>query len=303
MVLTLNRSLPNASVKGRFQRHSLRKIWRFAAGMTGLTILDLLLTQTDKVILSRMLNLETFGYYTLAVTISGMAINMVATSVTRAVYPQFSQLVSLGEEIALRELYHRSCQVMSVLISPIMIMLVLFSYEILLVWTSKEEIAANTYVLLSLVAIGSGLYSLLWLPHALQLAHGSTKPAFYINVVAIVFLVPLMVFGVFRYGAIGGAAGWVILNVFYLLTYVQVMHRRILKDEKMKWYFEDLAIPFFTALLIAGTGRILLSSNHTKFETIIGLLVISAMTFLFAAFSTKTTRQYLRHFGKMFLHS
>jgi len=303
MALTLKSSLPEASGKGRFQKDSLRKIWRFAAGMTGLTIVSLILTQTDKVILSRMLNLEAFGYYTLAVTIASMAIGMVASSITHAVYPQFSGLVSLADETALRELYHRSCQVMSVFIFPVMIILALFSYDILLIWTRKEDIAANTYLLLSLVAIGNGLQSLMWLPHTLQLAHGWTKLAFYLNVTAIVFLVPLMIFGVYQYGAVGGAAVWVILNAFYIFTDVQIMHRRILKGAKTKWYFDDLAVPFLTAILVAGTGKLLMSFNHTKLETIIGLFIISAATFLLTALSTKATRQYLRLFRNRLLFS
>jgi len=303
MALTLRKSLPPSLEKGRFQKDSLRKIWRFAAGMTGLSVVGLILTQTDKVILSRLLNLEAFGYYTLAVTMASMAIGMVASSITHAVYPQFSGLVSVGDETALRELYHRSCQVMSVFIFPVMIILALFSYDILLIWTRKEDIAANTYLLLSLVAIGNGLQSSMWLPHTLQLAHGWTKLSFYLNVTAIVFLVPLMIFGVYQYGAVGGAAAWVILNAFYILTDVQIMHRRILKGAKTKWYFDDLAVPFLTAISVAGTGKLLMSFNHTKLETIIGLFIISAATFLLTALSTKATRQYLRLFRNRFLFS
>jgi O-antigen/teichoic acid export membrane protein len=302
MVFTLKYSLPDASDKGHFQKDSLRKIWRFAAGMTGLTIVGLILTQTDKVILSRMLNLETFGYYTLAVTISSMAISMVGSSITHAVYPQFSRLVSLGDETALRELYHRSCQIMSALLFPIMIILALFSYDILLVYFGREEIAAHTYLLLSLVAIGSGLHYLVSLSNSLQLAHGWTKLGFYLNVAAIIFLIPMMVIGVYKYGAIGGAVSWVILNIFYVLVYVQIMHRRILKGEQWKWYLTDTAVPFLATILVAGTGKLLLPANGTRFETIIGLLIISAMTFLFTAFSTKATRHYLVHFGNMLLH-
>jgi len=244
-----------------------------------------------------MLNLEAFGYYTLAITIASMAIGMIASSITHAVYPQFSGLVSVGDETTLRELYHRSCQIMSVFVFPIMIILALFSYDILLIWIRKEEVAANTYILLSLVAIGSGLQSLVWLPHTMQLAHGWTKLSFFLNVAAIIFLVPLMVVGVYQYGAIGGAVVWVILNAFYILTDVQIMHRRILKGEKMKWYFEDLVVPFLATILVAGTGKILLSSNHTRLELIGGLLIISATTLLVAAFSTRATRAYLKHFS------
>ena len=299
MIFTLKYSLPDASEKGRFKKDSLRKIGRFAAGMTGLTISVLILTQTDKVILMRMLNLEAFGYYTLAVTISSMALNMVAGSISQAVYPQFSRLVSLGDEASLRELYHRSCQIMSALIFPIMVMLALFSYDILLVYFGKEEIAANTYLLLSLVAIGSGLHSSVWLPNYLQLAHGWTKLSLYLNVVAITFLIPLMAVGVYKYGAIGGAISWLGLNIFYVLADVQLMHRRILKGEQWKWYFVDTGLPFLAAVLVAGTGKLFLPPGETRFETIIKLLLVSTVTFLSTALLTKATRDYLRFFRNL----
>jgi len=80
------------------------------------------------------------------------------------------------------------------------------------------------------------------------------------------------------------------------------MHRRILKGEQWKWYLTDTAVPFLATILVAGTGKLLLPANGTRFETIIGLLIILAMTFLFTAFSTKATRHYLVHFGNMLLH-
>jgi len=78
------------------------------------------------------------------------------------------------------------------------------------------------------------------------------------------------------------------------------MHRRILKGEKLTWYFKDLGVPFVTALLVAGGGKILLGSDRPKFETIVGLLIISAATLLATALSTKATRYYLSHFRSLF---
>lgn len=299
IAVTLKNSLPDAPEKGRFQKDVLQKVWRFAAGMTGITVAALILTQTDKVILMRMLNLETFGYYTLAITVSGMASGIIVSSINHAAFPQFSRLVSLGDEAALREFYHRSCQIMSVFLIPTMIVLALFSYDILLIWLKKPEIAANTYPLLSLAAVGNGLNGLMWLPNTLQLAHGWTKLSFYLNLGSIIFLIPLMVFGVYHYGAIGGAAAWVILNVSYFFTLIQIMHRRILKGEQWRWYFEDLAVPLIPALLVAGTGKLLFPSNATRIETIIGLSAVLAMTFLATILSTKATRGYLKIFKNM----
>lgn len=293
LALALRKCLPKSPHKVGFRKDLLSNIWKFAAGITGLTVFDLILVQTDKVILSRLLNLETFGYYILATTISTLAINMIAGSISQAVYPKFSRLVSIQDEKGLRDLYHRSCQIMSVMLLPVMVIFVLFSYDILLVWTGKENVALNTYKLLSLVAVGYGLHGLVWLPHCLQLAHGWTKLALYSNITAIIFLIPVMIVGVLRYDAIGGAVVWVILNILYILT-VQIMHRRILKGDALKWYVEDLAVPLITATTVAGIGKMLLPAfQRTRLEGILYLSLISGATLFFTAFSTRATRQHL----------
>jgi hypothetical protein len=77
------------------------------------------------------------------------------------------------------------------------------------------------------------------------------------------------------------------------------MHRRILIGEQWKWYFEDLALPFIVAVSVAGIGKFLLPADGTKFETIVGILIISALTFFLTVFSTKVTRNYLIAFRNM----
>lgn len=298
MAVTLKRSLPRTDREGSFQRNLLHKIWRFAVGMTGISVVSLILIQTDKVILSRMLSLDIFGYYTLAITISTMTIGTISGSFAHAVYPKLSQIVSTNDEDSIREFYHRNCQVLAVLIFPIAIVITFFSYDILQLWLRNDVIVANTYVLLSLVAIGTGLNSLMWLPYYLQLAHGWTKLAFYVNISAIILLIPLMLIGIYYYGAVGGALFWGILNVFFVVVTIQLMHRRILKGDKLRWYLNDLAIPLFTAILIAGTGKLLIRSNRTTLETVIELFLISIITLLITALSTKATRGYLGHFKR-----
>ena len=60
------RRLPRGDNKAVFQKHLLAGIWRFAAGMSGITVMGLILSQMDKVILSKTLTMEMFDYYTLA---------------------------------------------------------------------------------------------------------------------------------------------------------------------------------------------------------------------------------------------
>ena len=75
------RRLPRGDNKAVFQKQLLKGIWRFTAGMSGISILAVILTQLDKVILSKILSLEMFGYYMLA--------SMVAMSLGRLFTPVF----------------------------------------------------------------------------------------------------------------------------------------------------------------------------------------------------------------------
>lgn len=298
--VVFNFSLPAAAGKGRFQKHLLDKVRRFAAGLTGISVGSLILMQTDKIVLSRMLSLENFGYYTLAITVSSMALNTIASSITHAVQPRFAQFISVGDEDALRRFYHRSCQTASAFLFPVIMILSLFSYQILMVWTGKERIAENTYLLLSLLAVGTGLNCLMWLPYSLQLAHNWTKLAFYVNILMICLLIPLIIVGAYRYGAVGGAIAWIALNVLYNLITVQFMHRRILKGEKLRWYLEDLALPFFVALTVSLAGKMLFPANQTRIVTVVALAAISISTFILTALSTKAVRDYLKAFGNAY---
>ena len=60
LAASVHRCLPMPPLPPRFSREALAGVWKFASGMLWITFLALLLTQVDKVILSRMLTLESF---------------------------------------------------------------------------------------------------------------------------------------------------------------------------------------------------------------------------------------------------
>lgn len=242
--------LPSGESRPRFRKNVLRNVWTYAAGMTGISLVALVLTQTDKIILSRLLTLENFGYYTLATTLAGSAVTMITGSVGSAYFPRFSQLVALDDGKQLKAVYHLSAQVMAVILIPLAGVIAVFSLPILTVWTRNAVIADNTYILLGLVAVGTGLNGLMHLPFFMQLAAGITKLAFWQNVAAIVLLIPFMIFATTHYGAVGGALTWLILNLLYVLVGMQIMHRILLRGELAEWYFKDNLPSLLVTLLV-----------------------------------------------------
>lgn len=290
VVAAMSRALPTGSRRGQFQKDIVRKIWRFAGGFTVLSFASLILMQTDKIMLSRMLNLDEFGYYMLAITIAGMAITAVVMAMGQVFFPRFSQLTVLGDARNLAEYYHRCCQVVSIWVLPVMTMLLLFSHDVVLLWTQNRQIADNMYLILTVVSVGYGFNALMILPYYIQLAHGSTRMLLYINIVAIVVLIPLIVISVLQFGALGGALGWLVLNAGYIIIAAPLLHRSMPKGELRKWYVTDLLVPGMVCALVAACGKLLMWSNELNIAKLIGICLTSACALILTALSTPAVR-------------
>ena len=272
-------NLPKTGARSHIQKNLLFSVWRFAAGLTGISLASLMLTQTDKIILSKTLTLEMFGYYTLAFSMAGSLMNFIGP-ISSALFPRFSRLVSINNQIELNAIYHKGCQFLSVIILPPAIVVSLFSSEILLLWTSNPVIVKNSHVLVSLLTIGVALNGLMYLPFLLTLSYGWTKFGLYSDIIAAITLVPLIYFLSTQYGAVGAAIGWIILNSGYVLICIQVLHARLLKGEQWRWYVNDVLCPISPALIIALIWRIFIPNEISRYALFAYLSGVSITTLL-----------------------
>lgn len=285
LAIWLWKSLPKAMYQAKFDKELLVKNWRFASGMMGISLVTILLTQLDKIILSKMLTLEIFGYYMLAFSVAN-ALNNLVSPIFSALFPRFTQLVASGEESQLITLYHKGCKLLSILVLPVAVTIVFFSKDILTLWLGNDTAAQNAHQILTLLMIGTALNAIMTLPYALQLAHGWTRLAIYKNIVAVVVLVPLMVWMVQMYQGIGAAWVWIILNLGYFIFEVPLMHRRLLKGEMGQWYRRDIIVPVVIITSIGLIFRAIVPVDSSKFVALVGVLVALALSFVASAWAT-----------------
>lgn len=260
---SLWRSLPPSAHTPRFAPTMLRNVWRFAAGMSGITVSSLILTQLDKIILSKLLPLKMFGYYTLATAV-GNGLYVLITPVFSATFPRLSALVAARDEDGVRELYHRGSQLMAALVLPLASILVFFPEEVLSVWTGNMDTARAAAPIVRFLVIGTAINGIMSLPYALQLAHGWTKLGLLITVALIVVMTPSIYIASLHYGAVGAAFVWALLNVLYMGFGVPLTHRKLLVGDTRRWFLGDVAFPMATSLLIAGVARGFLTLDPSR---------------------------------------
>jgi O-antigen/teichoic acid export membrane protein len=276
-------ALPRSAVRPRFSPTALAGVWKFATGVMGISVLTLLLTQLDKVLLSRLLSLEDFGYYALATAVAG-ALYMIIGPITQAVYPRLVELAAAENEGQLIPVYHQAAQFVAVVTAPAVSLVVLFAGGVVFAWSGDVVLAQNAEPMLVALMLGTFLNGLMWVPYQCQLAHGWTSLTLKINTAAVITLVPAILLVVPRYGAVGAAWIWVALNAGYVLIAIHLMHDRLLRHEKVRWYLADTGLPVAGATTVALLARAFQPAEYESrlawvaFLTLSGGLALAAST-------------------------
>jgi O-antigen/teichoic acid export membrane protein len=290
----LHKILPGAATPTRFSRTALAGVWEFASGMMGISLLALLLTQIDKILLSRLVSLTEFGYYTFATAVSGILYLLIGP-VTQAIYPRMVELSSTRDKKELINIYHHGAQLVTVLTGPAALLLCFYAGGIIYLWSGNTELTENTSPILSVLALGAFLNGLMRIPYQLQLAYGWTSLTLNTNIVAVVTLIPSIFFIVPRYGAIGAAWLWVLLNAGYVLIELQLMHRKLMIGEKWRWYLRDVALPLFGASLVLLVSLTFQPARHQdRWQWLAFLTATGILALLMSALMSDRIRPYLK---------
>lgn len=236
-----------------FNLEALQRVWRFSVGMSGIAVTSVLLTQLDKVVLSRMLSLEQFGAYALAGVLAG-GLYVLLTPVFNVIYPKMTTLFESRDLETLLQSYKIGSRLLASFLFPIAFGIALFSQDFLFVWTGNRTISAEAGPLVTLLILGTALNGVMHFPFALQLASGRAEIALKLNIAMTAVQVPLIVLLTSRFGAAGGAGAWLTLNVCYLVVGAWLTHRALLDGRIESWIRRDVGIPLISsaAMILVG---------------------------------------------------
>jgi O-antigen/teichoic acid export membrane protein len=225
----------------------------FAAAVGLTSVLGTVLTQMDKLMLSRLLPLESYSYYMLAWTLCS-TLPVLASTVVTAYFPRLSAEVAQPDGTP-APLYHQACQLLACALMPAGALLMLFPREILTLWLGNPQVVQQVAPVLTIMAVGSLLNTLVHLPHAMQWALGLARLGLYANIFMIGAMVPAMYIAVQQAGILGAVWVWVALNITYVFIGVPLMHCWILRGQLPTWLAADVLRPAAIAFGVVGLLR------------------------------------------------
>ena len=260
----------------RFSRSVLQSVKGFAGWMTLITALGVIMTQADKMILSRVVSLEVFGFYMLAWTVAS-GLSRVSTPLMQTFGPHFTELVSKGDEVVLAGQVRIASQLMNTLILPPVAVLFFFAEPVLAVWTGNSVLAAGSGPILAIVVVGTAFSSCSYPALSILYSRKLLRPVIVVNLLALVVLLPLLFVAVAYFGVRGAAFCWMLYGLLLYVVYQVVGLRGLPGTGFLQSVLQDFVLPCLVSFTIAGVTHFWLSEvkGRAVFIALLGLCLIA----------------------------
>ncbi len=273
------RRLSISSHRPKFAKNIFARTWQFSAAVFLTSLFGLAFSQLDRALLSSWLSLESFGLYSVASVIAMSIAPRIASPFFAALYPRFTQCLRTDNVERLRELYHDSSASLAALLIPTSLFLSFHAAAVLGLWGLDSATITFAAPILSVLALGCMLHGMLYIPYALQLAHGDVRISLYVNGLSLVVAFPSMWLMYQAAGALGLALVWVVLNLVAVVMGTFLVHRRVLPAAFPRWLLRDNGVLLLICSLLTALARQLLDARSlpSLALTLFVLICVSAL--------------------------
>ena len=257
----------------------IKPVLKFSLTIAFTSSVWVLVTQTDKLVLSGILPLADYGYFTLAVLVAS-GIMIISGPISTVIMPRMTILHADGKQKELIGVYRRSTQLVSIVAGSAAITLALCSEQLLFAWTGDLQLAEKAAPILRLYAIGNGFLVISAFPYYFQYAKGIMRYHVIGNAGMVVVLIPGIIFAATIFGATGAGWAWMIMNGLYLLLWVPYVHNKLESGLHGEWLVNDVLKIILPALVVALLVMYIDIANATRLASFIQVLIVGCVTFI-----------------------
>ncbi len=291
LVMQTYRLLPKVKTLQRvpWRWEPLRGLLKFSLSIAFTSSAWVLVTQTDKLLLSKLLPLTDYAYFALAVLVAS-GVGIISGPVSSALLPRLTRLATEGDEAGLIRVYRNATQLVGVVAIPSALVLAFFPEPILWAWTGDADIARRAAPVLTLYALGNGFLALAAFQYYLQFAKGDLKLHLIGHAMFVGLLIPALTWATWQYGVIGAGYAWLASNSAYFLFWVPRVHARFIKGLHTKWLFQDLGGMILLTTVCAALARGLVKWPQERVPVIFAITMVSVGLLVLASVASSWVR-------------
>lgn len=212
----------------KFSKSSFNLVKGFAGGMLLISIISAVSSQLDKILISKMISLETLGYYTLAVSIASILM-IVVSPISTAVLPKLTEAFSLKHVDESNSIFKKYSLYISIIVLSLLSNIIFFDKQIIWMWTGDKTLVEKSYIYVPIISIAYAFMVLITMAYQVALANGYTKLNTILGTVNVILIVPLYYVSGKMWGALGICYVFMILQILNFFIFVYYINRKFVK--------------------------------------------------------------------------
>lgn len=277
----------------------LKPVLKFSLSIAFTSSLWVLVTQTDKLVLSKILPLAEYGYFALAV-LAASGVILLSGPITGALLPRMVKLNAEGDEAGVIHLYRNATQLICVINAPVTLVLAFFAEQVLWVWTGNAEIARKAAPVLMLYALGNGILAIGGLSYCLQFAKGDLRLHLIETPLFLAIFLPGLLWSVGRYGINGAGYAWLGTYAMFFVFWLPIIHRRYFKGQHASWLVHDVGSVLGLSLCVVTLGYTVMLSSRVgwsgeRLPVALMITLLGVITVMVSAMGSRLGRETIRH--------
>ena len=276
----------------------LKGILKLSIGIAFGSVIWIVVTQVDKLILSKSISLVDYGYFSLAIVISN-GLLVIGTSIGAAIMPRMTIYSEKGNSERLERLYFLSVEAVLVIVIPISSMLIFYGSNILYFWTGDVLVSEKSSEIMKWYVLGNVMVSMGAFAYYLQYAKGNFKLHIIGNIIYAIMLIPAQVYIATYFGPVYTGILWFIANFLIVTLWLGVIHKKYLPNKHLLWLWSNLRIflgGYLSLYLISSYITIDFEYSIYSFSKILFLGLVSFL--LSVAFSSELKIELYRFFQR-----
>ena len=243
---------------------------RFGLKLSLLSMLWVIVNQSDKVTLTKYMDLSEYSFYSISISMLGL-ITVFVSTMTQTVRPRLIMLFSGQEWDKFTELFKISVISLTSLLVPLIVFLSYYGEDVLYLWTDNQELSVKVMVYLPYLLVGSFFVSMSEFSFMILYSTGRLKAHTIFYSFVSFFVVPLNIYVASNYLGQGSSKLFMLINLLLFITWSLYNIRK---------YLRKTGRLFFSSFLLTFLLSLTLINISTLFVKVSDFLSLSVVIFL-----------------------
>lgn len=290
-----NNLIPKNKINIKQSLIEVRKNKAFIINIGIASTIWLLISQFDKLLLSKYVSLSDYGYYSMAVMLASIIL-LCSSPIGNAILPRLTNLISREKKEEAISIYMQLTKFVCIIITMVGFIIILNINQVLLTWIG--DLSSKKYIEDTIIfyILGNIFLVLSNFPYYLQYAVGDLKYHMRGNLILASIMIPSMFLAVLNYGVNGAGLVWLIINFIWFLVWPYFIHKIFFQKIYNTWMLSIVVTGFYILFLNLGLsliGQEVLNGNYSRMANFIYLIILGLINLLVVVIFSKKIREFI----------